>query len=360
MRIKIIKLLLSLLASSSLFAESGISLVHADLTQGRLVMEQQITTFYGNVHFRQDTLDMYCDSAKYYDKEKYADFDGNVIVLDGIRTLRAKRIEYYPSEKTAYCYDSVQIVSNIDSMYAESLIYNFNTKNAKAAINFYALDRKENVDVYSEKGEYINANRWFSVHQNSILTRIDSTTNDTMRIYAQKIEYFAADSAYAIASDSVTILQNELTATADSAVYHVKKQVIWLRKKPEVLYDKNNLSGEIIKVELDSNRVKNIFSFKDAKALERVDSLENKYNRLEAQTIEMQIVNNKPHLMIASGNATSRYYLKNKEGAQGMNKASADTLLLYFSKGEMDSLSIIGGSEGTYFPENYYKDEESE
>lgn len=349
-----INILLTLLVFAGILQGEGISLVHANITIGKLEAGQKVTIFQGNVHFRQDTLEMHCDSAVYYEKDEYADFDGNVIVLDGLRTLRADKIKYYPSEKTAYCYSNVQIVSDVDSMYAESLIYNFNTKNAKAAVDFFARDEKERVEISAESGEYIDALRRFTVEKNSLLTRVDTTSNDTLWIYAQKIEYFAVDSAKAIASDSVTIIQKELRAVSDTAVYWVDGQVIWLKHKPFARYDKNMLSGKTIKVELDSLEIRKIFSFEKAKAVETVDSLSGKFNELDAKTIELQIADNKPQQMIASGNALSRYYLRNDEGGQGMNVASADTLLLFFSDGELDSLQIIGGSEGVYYPENYH------
>ncbi len=347
-------LLLCIIVNSPMVLRGeGISLVHANITIGKLEAEQKITIFKGEVHFKQDTLEMYCDSAVYYEKDEYADFKGHVIVLDGLRTLRADKIKYFPSEKTAYCYDRVRIVSDVDSMYAETLIYNFNTKNAKAAVNFFARHTTENVEISARNGEYINAIRRFAVQQNSILTRVDSTDNDTLRIYAQKIEYFATDSSKAIASDSVTIIQKELTANADTAIYLIKQQIIWLKRKPIAIYDKNKLTGKMIRVELDSMKIRKIFSFDGAKAVETVDSTTGKINELEAKTIELQIVDNKPHKMIADGNAVSKYYLKNDDGDQGMNIASADTLLLYFSNGELDSLTIMGGSEGVYYPKNY-------
>ncbi len=336
-----------------IYGGSGISLVHADITIGRIDSGQQMTIFTGNVHFRQDTLEIFCDSAVYYDKDKYADFDGHVLVLDGLRLLRADKIKYYPSEKTAYCYDNVQIVTAQDSIYAESLIYNFNTKNANAAINFYVYHSKENVKITADKGSYIDNKRLFWVQTNSCLIRTDSTSNDTLWIYSQKLAYFATDSAKAVASDSVTIIQKELTATADSAIYIVDEEIIWLRQEPIAWYDKNKLSGKILKVVMDSMEVQKIFSYEDAKAVELVDSTKNKYNKLDAKNIELQIMNNKPKRIIASGNAVSQYYLINEEGDQGMNNASADTLLLFFTEGEMDSLMVIGGSEGVYYPENY-------
>ena len=335
------------------YGGSGIHLVHADMTIGKLDAGQRLTIFTGNVHFRQDTLEMYCDSAVYYEKDKYADFNGRVLVIDGLRLLRADKIEYYPSEKTAFCYDNVQVVTALDSIYAESLIYNFNTKNANAAVDFYVFNAKENVKINGEKGAYVNDDRLFSVQNKTRLIQIDSTTHDTLWIYSEKLEYFATDSAKAVVSDSVTIIQNELIATADSATYHINHEAIWLRHNPIAWYGKNKLSGKVLKVELDSMKVKSIFSYEDAKAIELVDSVKKKYNKLDAKTIEFQIMNNKPERIIASGNAVSQYYLKGEEGDQGMNRASADTLLLYFTEGELDSLMIVGGSEGVYYPENY-------
>ena len=62
-----------------------------------------------------------------------------------------------------------------------------------------------------------------------------------------------------------------------------------------------------------------------------------------------------------SGFATiSVYQIEENNINQGTNSASSDSIIAYFSMGEVDSISIVGGSEGTYYPAEWKGDIKSE
>ena len=55
----------------------------------------------------------------------------------------------------------------------------------------------------------------------------------------------------------------------------------------------------------------------------------------------------------AVDNASSIYYLVQEDEKQGSNYATADTILVHFIDGEIESIDVIGGAQGVYFPEQY-------
>ena len=55
----------------------------------------------------------------------------------------------------------------------------------------------------------------------------------------------------------------------------------------------------------------------------------------------------------AISNARSYYHLKENEESKGINVASADTIKAFIVKNELDSIAVIGGAQGTYYPQDY-------
>lgn len=336
-------------------SDDGLELIHADKTIGTNKNGEQLRIFTGNVHFQQDTVDMYCQKAVYYDDRDKAEFIGDVLINDGHRTLTADKIEYYPQSKLAVCIGRVAIKGPTDSLYAEYFTYNFDTEKTIAKKNLYILDEENNVQIWGMSGIYEPDKNHSLVKENARLAKIDTASGDTLIITAYQLEYFnsGGEKTRAIATDSVVIIQGALKAVCDTAVYFTEKEIIWLNHNPIAWYEDSELSGVKMKVLLDSLKIKNIFIYDRAKAKSLADSLKEKYNVLRGKDIEFQIEKNKPKTIIAKDNASSVYYLKDEETDQGINYATSDTIVVNFFEGELDSIKILGGAEGIFYPDNY-------
>ena len=112
------------------------------------------------------------------------------------------------------------------------------------------------------------------------------------------------------------------------------------------------MTGKRIKALFDSTKIKNINIYDDAYTRTLSDSLKNEYNILKGKAIELFIEEEKPKLVIARYNASSTYYLE-EETEKGMNYSTSDSIYVFFKKGELDSIEIIGGAEGVYYPDSY-------
>lgn len=333
--------------------QKGLELLHADKTIGSKTGGEKVSRFIGNVHFRQDTVDMYCDNAVFYEKRDKVDFVGNVRISDSKKTIWARKVEYYPDKRLAECTGMVKIKTADTEVSTDYLSYDFKNKLAVARGSLFIDDIPNKVKIWGDHGEHDGQLKYSLVNSNAKLVKIDSAATDTLVVTADRLEYFGRDSSKATALDSVTLLKGGLKAVCDTMIYMPDAEIAWLNQKPHAWYEENELYGSRMRVCFDSLEIKEILLIGQAKAINAEDSLKEKINVLKGRKILFKIKNKKPQNIISTGNASSVYYLKQDGEDQGMNQATADTISIFFKEGEVDSIRIRGGAQGVYYPGNY-------
>lgn len=352
MKLKLTVLFLFLAIIIFAQSESKIRIIHADLNLGRKVNDEQLRILKGSVHVLKDTINMYCDSAFYYEDRDKIELMGNVHIDNGVRKLFAKKIDYYPEADLAECFWNVKVSGPDDSLFSQRLVYNLKTEEASATTDVYIWSKPDDAIILGDKAYFNNTDNYFRVSGNSHFIQLDSTLKDSFQVRAIKLEYFSDTLKYIVATDSVKITKGNFKAFSDTAWYYLKSEIAWLRGKPIVWVDNSELTGNQIKAEFDSTEIKNIHIYENAFAKTLNDSAKNEYNILKGRSIELLLKDEKPNLIIARKNASSTYYLI-EDSEKGINHSTSDSIFVYFKAGELDSIEIIGGAEGTYFPESY-------
>ena len=358
----ILFLILMILFITLLYASNDvIHLVHADRTRGEIIDNERIKIFSGNVEFYQDTLHMYCDEVIIYEKSDRTDFKYNVLLYDGHRKLQADKVIYYTKNRVAHCYGKVRISEKKDSLYTEKLIYKFKSKNAEAVKNLYMWDKKNDTHIWGDYGIYYSAARQSHISGNCRLEYRNKNKKDTLIVTSKKMDYIGRKPKNAIASDSVYIKQGKLNATCDSAIYFFNDELIWLRNNPYAWQTDMEMKGTEIDLYLDSLSIYEIMITERAQIKSLVDSALNKFNILRGNSIQMFLTDGKPVKVIARKNASSIYYIVDDDSLeQGINSASSDSIQIFFREGAMDSVIIIGGVEGIFYPADYKGEIKSE
>ena len=347
-------LLILILNPILLQADTGLELIHADKQVTKEVNGELLNVFEGKVHFRQDTMEMFCDDAILYEQKNKLQFNGNVLITDSHSRIRAQKINYFTETRIAYCYDYVRIKAPNDTLYAEYLKYDFKTGEADAHTNLYMFNIENNVQIWGQEGSYNPNTKHNQIRENARFIKVDTTSGDTLNITAFQLEYYGGEEKRAVATDSVIILQGALKAVCDSAVYHTETEFVSLYGSPYAWYKENELSGVFMQARFDSLKLQDIIVSEEAKAISPADSISEKENILKGNKIHFEIENNKPKLVTATDNATSIYYLQTEDNKnQGCNYATSDTILVYFAEGKLDSITIKGGSEGIYYPNEF-------
>ncbi len=344
----------SLLAQSS--SGGGLQLIHADRHIGKKVGNEQLRIFEGNVYFEQDTLRMWCDRAEMHEQKKRLDFYGHVKITDGKRVLRARHIEYYWNTRQAYCFEQVQIKGEGDSLFAQYFEYNFDTGKALARQDVFLFDAENLATIWGREVLYLPNEKFSKVTGQAHLMKIDSTSSDTLNIYARILQYVRREPKVAQAYDSVKIVQGKLKAVCDTAIYFVDEEKAILKHKPVAWFEDSELRAKKMTVYFDSLKLRRIVLEGAAIAKTLADSLNGEYDILKGKIIRFYIKNKKPERIIAIDNASSLYYITEQDQDQGANFATADTIKIFFNQGKLDSLAILGGAQGTYYPEKFKKE----
>lgn len=349
-----------ILSLSVLAADDQLRLIHADKSIGKMIDGERVRILTGNVEVYQDTLHMLCDEAYFYEDQNRIEFIGNVYLDDGHYTLRAYHVIYYPDTRIAICLKNVRISSRSDSLYAEKFTYNFSNKNAEGEQNLFVWDKQNNARVWGDKGNYNSETQYTRITKNARFMHYNPGETDTLDITSRYMEYQARVSNYAMATDSVTIRKGELLATCDSARYDIEQEKIHLKVNPIAWQSESEMKGNTIDLILDSLTLTGILISGEAQIKTLSDSVLDTYDYLNGKSIEVLLADKKPYLITARHNASSIFLLKDNEIKQGTNIASSDSIIIFFQEGVMDSIAIIGGAQGTFYPPGYKGDMESE
>jgi lipopolysaccharide assembly outer membrane protein LptD (OstA) len=332
---------------------SRLELLHADLSRGYLENGLPLKILEGNVHARQDTLELFCDRAVYDETNKVLHLMGKIRMYRGRDTLLAREARYFEESKIAVAEGDVRVFRPAQEMKSDYLEYSYKNDHIRASGNLFLRDRENQAFITAEQGEYLPDKNYSYVKEKAHFWRIDSTSSDTIHIYSRQMEYYFAGDRRAIANDSVRIVQENLLATCDSAIYQLDQDIIFLKSGPVATQENNKITGEEMQLVLRDRELEKIIVTGKALAVSTLDSLLNEQDRLEGREIIMFISDRKLREIHAISNARSYYHLKEKTEDRGINVASADTIKAFLQENELDSIAVIGGAQGTYYPQDY-------
>ncbi len=332
-------------------AQSRVELVHADFSRGQTYRgNETVKILEGNVFVRQDTVEIYCDKAVYHKAQHRIVLTGNVRLVRGKEILTAERVTYYEQQKMAIAEQNVFLQRPGQTLRSEYLKYFYETDRSFARTNLVLKDVDSRMTVTARQGEYLPQQNRSRVEKNAHFWQVGKNGADTLHIFAEDIEYIFKPERTAIAKNSVRIKRGGLTATCDSATYLLEKDRVYLDKNPMAYQKNNELTGEEIELTIADMNIDQILVSGNAVATSVEDSLNNKINRLTGRQIIAKVVEQQIESLQANDNAQSKYFLKDKGAQQGVNTATADTILIFFKKSAVNRILVKGGSQGIYTP----------
>jgi len=335
------------------YSQSRLELLHADISRGVVRDNIPMRILEGNVHARQDTLELFCDLATWIESKRTLILENNVELRRGGDTLTAKKITYYEDQQIATAERNVHLWRTGQELFTAYLKYYYQTDQSFAKNGVKIIDLDNRVTITAKQGEYLPEQNRAYVQKKSHLVRLDSAGTDTLHIHARRMDYYFSPAKKAIAVDSVRIVRENLTAKCDSAVYRVDEERAFLEISPQAFQENSELVGRQMEMIFENMEIRRIVVRENAIATSIVDSVAQKQNRLTGREIIMYITDRQLKELRAISNATSNYYLTEDREEKGLNVASADTIKVFFKNSELDSIDVKGGSQGVYYPVDY-------
>ncbi len=372
--------------------KGNVILEHADSLVGKVINGEQARELIGNVRMTQEDVRVTCNSATQFLRTGMVFLSGNVVVKDDSVVMRAPRGSYDPNLRKAEGHDGVSLDDGKVLLLAREGEYYVNEKRAffrtevivreagstilSDSLTYYRLETRSvaegNVRVHDSAQDLVIAGsrlehwstRGFSrMTGEPALVQIDTAADgqpDTLLVRSRVMESYRTGERKLLAIDSVRIVRSDLSAIAGQATFFPDGDSIALRTEPVVWYEQNQVTGDSINVYLQEHQLDRVDVQGEAFGSSRIDTAGViRFDQLSGETMNMEFSERKLSRVTLDHRATSVYHLFEDTLANGLNRTSGDRIVMEFDSGKVASITVIGGVEGEYVPENILMGNES-
>lgn len=362
-----------------------IFLQHADSLLGRVIDGQDARELIGHVAIVQENVHITCDRALQFIQQGKFVLTGNVVVSDDSMTLKAPRAVYYRDERRAegfedvrlddghvrlraaygdylidprlaYFHTNVIVIDSASVVAGDTLTYDRNARRSVVTGNVRVHNPADGITIYGGHLDHDAARQFSRMTVDPLLVQIDTTGGgraDTLQVRARVLEAYRDTTKRLIARDSVAMVRSDLAAIGQYACFYTIGDSIALRQKPVIWYRQSQVNGDSINIALRKRRLRRLNVLGNAVAVSRSDSLfPDRNDQMTGDHLTMTFDDDGLRRTDVEGRATSVYFLYDDSLANGLNKTSGDRIQMHFAAGKATTITVYGGVEGQYVPEN--------
>jgi len=340
-----------------------------------------------DVQFKKGNIKIFSDEAYHYKDEKYLTLNGNVIIIDSTTTIKCDFVKYYTEtdkievpKKIKINYNKRELNSDRASADLENEIYYANGNvvikdssliiradsaiyyNIKEITNLYnnasIIDTVEHNEFFGDFIKYYMRKDEFVNYIDPEFIKKDSTGKELLRINAEKISG-NTKKKYFTAIENVKIFKDSLKAKCDSLFFSDSLEIALLNGKPEISYKENIISGKKIDITFHDSKTDEVIvnenatmkSTKRGFLVNNRDTVIENTSNLTGRKLILKFKNkNNLDWLRMEGMASSDYHVYEDSVYQGINKASGDTVKMFFDGDSLTDIFVINGAEGTFYP----------
>ena len=384
-----------LLLSELLWAQGQkvIILENADSLVGRVVDGQTARELIGNVRFSQENVRVSCDRALQYIESGEVVLSGHVTVIEDSLTMTSARGVYHRDERRAEAFDEVRlddgtvqltagygeyqvgprqalfrrrvvVRDTASTIRSDSLRYFRDDKHSVAMGHVVVYNRTDDVTITGHHLEHWTPSQFSRMTEDPVLMKLERTEggrSDTLVVQSLIMEAHRDSVGRLVAVDSVRFVRSDIAGKAGAAIFYTQHDSILLRGNPLLWYRETQVSGDSINIYLVRRKLNLVSVMGSALAISRSDSLfPGRYDQLAGESMRMHFADRALAKLDVRTRARSVYYVYEDSAANGLNTSSGDRVLIAFAEGRVKSISVVGGVEGQYVPENLVRDHHQE
>ncbi len=336
--------------------ESGekLNIINADTTRYSKTPQGTLIELIGNVHLQQGKSEMFCGRAEHWRDAHKTIVHENVRIYEKEKSLFADKVFYFDIPQIFKAIGNVVLKDSIRQVNAREISYFRKENRVEADFDVVLKDSINYIDIFGEHAEFDNDKDYALVIGNPVLIKKDSTGLEELRISSVKMELFEGGDK-AVVTDSVRIVQSKANATCGQAEFYRKKNEIHLKQKPVAWQGEDRLSGELIYLFVENNKLVKAIVKDQAVVTSRVDTTDadQRVNTLTGQQIIMYFENEELNQVEVENKATSYYYIYEDNENKGMNKIIGDKISVFLKDKKIDRILVESKpqlSSGTYYP----------
>lgn len=323
---------------------------------------------------------------------------GNVVFSYEETRIKADEATWWRSQGILQFRNNIVVTSNSQRLTCDRMNFTKDNNLLVASGRFKYTDSLEQAQLTGNDAEYYLDEKRFFLRGNPRLIRFDTAAAETLTIIGKTMTY--TDSIkQATVSDNVKITKGKLVSTCNRANYFTESNIAYLRDKPEVIFDRSNVSGDSINLYFGKESLRKATVYGKAKGI-YIDTMpksnDTSYTHVTGDSLIITISDSgsvdslwtfgKAHTeyytakdrqtkneadgkamvmefgergtvstVKVTGNARSRYFIEEKD-SKGINEASGDSISVRFRNGKASQLVLTGSARGTYIPQDVTND----
>jgi len=318
----------------------------------------------GNVVVTDDSLTLRAPRGIYYRPERRAEGFERVELSDGTTRLTAAYGEYFAGERRAFFHTRVVVVDTSSVVSADTLFYWRLTRRSIALGHVVVRSPADRLTIYGGRLDHDAVALYSRMTVSPLMVQIDSSGEgrfDTLQVRGLMLEAYRDSTHRLIARDSVELVRGDLAATARYACFYTAGDSILLRSAPVIWYRDTQVAGDSVNVYLRQRKLERLHVMGNALAVSRSDSLHrDRYDQIAGDRLRMLFGAQGLSRTDVEGRAVSLYHLYDDTLANGLNRASGDRIVMLFAEGKAETITVYGGVEGQYVPENMVRGKEAD
>ncbi len=317
---------------------------------------EQVRILIDSVSFSQQDIHINCDYAEFYSLKRKAYLRGKVVIVDSARVLCAEEVTYFEVSGVAQAVGNVVVKErNNRTIRCRRLDYDYDSGFATYRGEVVVTDSTGRTTITGDLATYDEVNREADVTINPKLVKLDSLKKNPITITGNRM-WMNDSFRVAKTEGNVVIVQDTFRATGGYLLFNDSTGFATLTKSPKLLRGKEEMKADSMRFLFKNQQLDDMIAFKDVDAITPADSTPTApLNHMTGQQLHSYFTKGVIDSIVVSGNAKSKYYIYEKGKNSGANVASGDTLRIVFQRKEIRKITVIGGIEGTYYPEGWNK-----
>jgi len=312
--------------------------------------DQEFSQLRGRVVILQDSTTLFGEEVDYNFLTKVADFNDGIRLEDEGGTLIANTGRYFQIQDSAIFRGDVQVADTSQYAEGDSLFINRSTEFLQLHSNIFVQDSTNNALLTGDYLEADSTGRRY-VQGNSYLRQISTDSTDTTHINSTDLLMLDQDSTDIIrAIQNVRVWSPDFSSVSDTLIYTSDTEIFELISNPTAWHKNIQLNGPYIQVQMDSNAVRYLTSYKNTLTVQK-DSTTGRFNQIKGDTLNVDFEEGQISRIKIYPNSQVLYHTQNEEGdPDGAVEYTSPETIMYFEEGELVQVKALKNN-GYFFEE---------
>ena len=333
--------------------EGGVRIDHQTATvtseRGRHYPSLRHTILEGDVRGVDGSMRMYGEIGEYFGRTNTLIMIDDVRLIDDGLEVNCRRAVYDRDDGTLILTGDVRLADSTRVMYADSVFYDRGTEVADAYRNVVIIDVAEDFSVSGSHGRFFRKAGRAVMDESPVLV-FDERAAEQGRVKSLWMEY-DMDRQVGTAVGNVRMVKGETRASCDSAVIYDEEQYMELFGDPVARSGSSGMSGTRVVLHYDGEGIRRIVLPETGRLTEAPDpgSPWRDDSWIEGDSLVIYMSEEEVDSVRIFGGARAMYYpYEGTENKVSNNYSSGDTMFFRFDGADLRYVRISGDASGEY------------